>query len=468
MNRYCLALIFALVALPIAARADESPTPEQIEQAKTAYIEGKALHDAGKLPEAIDKFKESYRLSKNPLLLYNIGFTMDEAGQKDLALFYYRKFLSDAPQNATQRAAVDKRVKEIEKEKLDADLNGKTPDANDPFGTGNNNPLEPTKTPEPARNVKIKPAGTYGADAFQHQIVEEAPPGKPLDITAFVPEDSGFTVALYYRISGEATFTSKAMRWRYKELVGRVPANKLTGTAIQYYIVVRDQAGKEIARSAKQASPNIVTVDEKAQAHFYPDFSDDGQKPVSAAQQKREDEDEDPLHPHQKKTAEAEERHEEVAPTTPGDGFRDVGSKKFFYTKWSATAGAAVFLGLGLTFAALSGKEANDLLTDSKTAPGGGGPCGTPPCRPFDSYDKALQDAGKRDALIAQVSITASIVAAGVAGYYWYKEVRAKKRHELKVGKNNASPETTWVVVPTFGADRSGASFAGAAAAARF
>ena len=42
-----------------AALADDKPTPEQMEQAKAAYAEGKAFHDAGKLPEAIDKFKES-------------------------------------------------------------------------------------------------------------------------------------------------------------------------------------------------------------------------------------------------------------------------------------------------------------------------------------------------------------------------------------------------------------------------
>ena len=30
-------------------------------------------------------------------------------------------------------------------------------------------------------------------------MIDAAPPGKPLDVTAFVPEDSGWTVTLYYR-----------------------------------------------------------------------------------------------------------------------------------------------------------------------------------------------------------------------------------------------------------------------------
>ena len=97
--------------------------------AKKAFGEGKALFDEGKLPEAVEKFKESYRLSQNPLLLYNIGFTLDQAGQKDKALFYYRKFLADAPQGrdaaqGSRRSASNV----IEKEKLEADLNGTTHD----------------------------------------------------------------------------------------------------------------------------------------------------------------------------------------------------------------------------------------------------------------------------------------------------------------------------------------------------
>ena len=83
MNRSIISLLVALAAVlivvPNVARADEpAPTPAQIEKAKKAFQEGKKLHEQKKLPEAIEKFKESYNLSKNPLLLYNIGLTMDE------------------------------------------------------------------------------------------------------------------------------------------------------------------------------------------------------------------------------------------------------------------------------------------------------------------------------------------------------------------------------------------------------
>ena len=53
-----------------------------------------------RLPEAIEKFKESHRLSKNPVLLYNIGLVMEESDMGDLALMYYRRFLKEAPDTA--------------------------------------------------------------------------------------------------------------------------------------------------------------------------------------------------------------------------------------------------------------------------------------------------------------------------------------------------------------------------------
>lgn len=464
MNRsiiLCIAIALGTAALTSPAWAeDPAPTKEQLEAAKKAFGEGKTLYDEQKFAEAVEKFKESYRLSRNPLLLYNIGHTLDQAGQKDKALFYYRKFLADAPPSAAQRKDVQKRVETIEKENLEADLNGTSVTTTPATAT------TPTGTkPEEKKAVVIKPAGTYSEKDFQHQLVEAAPPGKPLDITAFVPEDSGFVVTLYYRGSGDAKFIAKPMKWRYKELVGRVPAAKVYGSSIQYYIEVKDSAGAAVAKSGKSTSPNLVNIEQGATPRFYPDLTDDGEQAMTAAQVKRHDE-EDPILGKQNSKQEVDtegDTHKEdqqIGPTEPavgGNGFTDVGSSKFTKAKWIATGAAGVFVGAAITTFILGKKQASNLEADSTS-------CGTPPCRPFDKdYDLAVQDAGKRYNTYHKVTMVLGVGAAGVAAYFWYKELTAKKRGELKVTNKNASPETTWAITPSISD-----GFTGAAAAATF
>jgi hypothetical protein len=452
----CLAVGLAMVAPARLAHAgDDKPSKEQLDQAKAAFAEGKTLHDAGKLTEAVEKFKESYRLSKNPLLLYNIGLTLDEAGQKDNALLYYRKFISDAPANAAQRPAATERVKVLEKEKLEADLNG-TPTKTEPTKTEPTK-TEPTKTEpvktEPVKPVKIKPAGTYSATDFQHQSVDAAPPGKPLDVTAFVPEDSGFTVTLFYRGAGDASFTAKVMKWRYKELVARIPAAALKGNTIQYYIEVKDQAGTKVTSAGKSTNPNLVTIEATATARYYPDMADDsGSLPPPLAGGHSEDE--DPL-----KAGHQEQKHEENPIQQPvGGGDQDTGPKTN-YVKWGTTGVAAALIGTGLVTYFMAKNQASNIQNDLLTSG-----CTSPPCRGFDKFDADFQSAGQSYQTISNVTLALGIVGAGVAGYLWYKESKTKKSDSSATGAPaGSSTAATWVIAPAIGEH-----FTGAAAAARW
>lgn len=457
----CIVIAFAAIFAPshVAFADDPTPSKEQLEQAKKAFGEGKALFEAGKLDDAINKFKESYRLSRNPLLLYNIGFTLDQAGAKDKALFYYRKFLADAPKAAPQRKEVEKRVNVIEKENLEADLAGTT--------TTTTTTNTATTTTKPKDEVKpavaVKPAGTYAATDFQHQMIDAAPPSKPLDITAFVPEDSGWTVTLYYRGNGDTKFFAKTMRWRYKELVARVPASKVGGSTIQYYIEVKDQAGTVVTRSGKSTSPNLIDVESNVAARFYPDFTDEGNDPPpqTAVQVRRGDEEEDPLNKNRNKIVDDEPIGGSgpviEEPTMPGNGYKDVGSSKFNKAKWISTGVAGAGLAAGMVTFILGKQQASNLEADSTS-------CGAPPCQVFDlEYGKAVEDAGKRYNTLHTVTTVVGVGAGVVAAYFWYRQLTAKKRGELKISSSTSSPETSWAITPTISDD-----FTGAAAAARF
>ena len=131
------ALAVALGAVaPRLAAAQDAPTAEQLAQAKQAFLDGRALHDKGDLAGAVEKFKESFRLSRNPVLLYNIAFTFEELGQNDLALFYYKKYLSDAPAADSQRPAAEASVKKLDKGAPATDGDGGKADGGKADGDG--------------------------------------------------------------------------------------------------------------------------------------------------------------------------------------------------------------------------------------------------------------------------------------------------------------------------------------------
>jgi hypothetical protein len=436
---FAVAITVAVIA-PVAYA--QAPTPAQIEKAKKAFGEGKKAFDAGDFPEAIQKFKESYNLSKNPKLLYNVAIANESAGQDDIALFYYRKFLTDAAPDDAQRPDAETRKKALEVKfggggttTPPAGGNVTTPPAG---GTTATEPTPPVPTPV-KQPLVCKPPGTYQADVFKHQVVDIAPPKKTLDITAAVPEDACFIVTLYFRTSGESKFTAKEMKPRYNDLVGRIPPAKMIGDSIQYYLEVKDSAGTVVTRSAKSTSPNLVELQAGAPERYFPDFSEEGEVTTPTAEQTTAtDTEEDPLNRNKKKQIVDEEVGGGTGLTvneTPGNGFRDVGSSKFTYTKWGSTIAAVGLVGLGVVFHISAGNQARALEEDSLE-------CGAPPCREFDNYSKDLEAAGKRNQTLSRVSFGVGGVAAVVAGYFWYKELTAKKRGESRMTAT-ASPEKT-------------------------
>lgn len=239
-RRLALAVAVLIAAPSPRAWADEpAPTQEQLAAAKKAFEEGNALFKAGKLVEAVEKLKESYRLSKNPYLLYNIGHTYDQLGQPDLVLFYFRKFMTAAAPNAPQRGGVAKRIAELEK----ANVKASDPDA----------PVEQTKVVAGKPGVELK-----------HDVITSTKKGTAVDITATMPDMPGATVHLFYRGSGEPTFVKEPMTRQGETLTGQIPADKTNGSSVQYYIEVRDDAGGLVTRSGKSVSPNLVLIEGSA------------------------------------------------------------------------------------------------------------------------------------------------------------------------------------------------------------
>lgn len=410
MRLSTLALVAVISsAAPAVAQAPAPPTKDELAAAKQAFQEGQALFDDGKLAEAIVKMKESYRLSRNAYLLYNIGHTYDLLGDKPLVLFYYQKFLAVGPADAPMREAVEKRVAALQAEKVVA----VTPEGE----TTENDVAQPA------------PAAVFDATDFKHETVDTAPPGWPIDVTAVVPADAGVTVHLFYRASGDDTFVTKPMTWRNYELVARIPGAKATGKWVQYYIEVRDREDKLLVRSGKSTSPHLVTIEARAKKRYYEDYVDEGGEVVAPV----------PI-PGVKYAADGS-----VAPP------EDKWARAKRVAKWGTTGAAVALIGTSLISYKLAGDQHDKLVADANA-------CGLPPCRAWDApFGERVQTLGNRYNTVYRVTLGLGVAAAGVATYLWIRDL---------THKDQAPPPddaTAWMFAPAVGDD-----FTGATAAAEF
>ena len=107
VKRALAAAVLALVMLAAnAAHAD----PEA--EAQEHFKRGVKLYNLGHFQEAIPEFEKAYDLDPQPILLFNIAQSHRQNGNKERALFFYRRYLEQEP-NASKRADVEQRMKEL-------------------------------------------------------------------------------------------------------------------------------------------------------------------------------------------------------------------------------------------------------------------------------------------------------------------------------------------------------------------
>jgi tetratricopeptide (TPR) repeat protein len=94
----------------------------QEQAAKDAFKVGKAAYETGDYQLAYDKFKESFQLSHEPALLYNIASALQGLKRPHEAAEALRSFLRLQP-NDPDRAKIDQRIATLEEEQrmLDAE-----------------------------------------------------------------------------------------------------------------------------------------------------------------------------------------------------------------------------------------------------------------------------------------------------------------------------------------------------------
>src|SRR5437667_6621813 len=109
----CAALCALFLAVPTVARAQDAEDAEITRMAKEHYKLGLEAFNAKKYPEAIKELKKAYVLKRLPPLLINIAKTYEAMGDLDNAIYYYKKYLAEAPPEAKDRDQIKQAVDDL-------------------------------------------------------------------------------------------------------------------------------------------------------------------------------------------------------------------------------------------------------------------------------------------------------------------------------------------------------------------
>jgi hypothetical protein len=344
------ALLAALVPMLFVSRpalAQEDAT----KQARDHYQKGMVYFQSGDYPNAVAELKQAYQIKHIAALLFNIAQTYRKMDDADMAIFYFEKFLKEAPPTAPQRAEAQKLVGELRAKKGGGQV-AVPPPLEGPEAT----------TPGPQQVAPVAPPQRRrrSVDKFEHSPVDETPPQTPLDIRILLPEQEGLRATLYYRTAGQDEYTPLPMHQRYDEWVARIPGESIVGKSFQYYIEAREAGGQVIGKSGSAGAPNIVSIVEGAKPQFYADLTEGTsgtaeEEPAPVARHKKS-----------RRRRRADEDEEDEGPRT---------LHNFRTWKWTSAAVAASALALGLTFELLASSSSSD-VQDKACRPSDG--CTTP------------------------------------------------------------------------------------------
>jgi hypothetical protein len=380
---------------------------------------------SGDFPNAVGELKKAYQLKRIPGLLFNIGQTYRKMDDIDMAIFYFEKFLKDAPATAPNRGEAEKILSDLKAKKATG-----APVTVPP-------PLDTAETPAPSAPPATQaptpaPRHRRTVDKFEHKEIEEAPPQTPLDVRIQLPEQEGLRATLYYRAAGQETYTPVAMHQRYDEWVGRIAGEMILGKSFQYYIEARDASGQVIGKSGSASGPNIVSIVDGAKPQFYADLTEGPsggeaaptEAPTIAKKKGKR----------RRRRAEEEEEDEDEPRTL----------RNFRTLKWTSAGVAAATLLMGLSFELLASSHSSDVEKQACMPPD----CSSPSSF-FGNDLQSTQSSGQTFSTLGTVSLLVGVAAAGAAVTFFLLDDSSEIERENNPRRRRSTLSLAPVVVPS-------------------
>ncbi len=99
-------------------------------------------------------------------------------------------------------------------------------------------------------------------EGLQHEIIDTAPSGAPLSISAYLaPDVTATKVSVMYRPEGSTDFTEVQLQKQGEcKYTGAIPAAAFKGSLVHYYVAAYGDGSKPVASKGSSGSPNIIEV----------------------------------------------------------------------------------------------------------------------------------------------------------------------------------------------------------------
>jgi hypothetical protein len=180
-----VALVLGAFLMATTARADDA------QQARELFTQGNTFFDLGQFDKAIDAWQKGYQLKNDPGFLYNIAQAYRVLTDAQKAIFFYKRYLSNAPK-AHNREEVEQKIEALQKQ-LSAQEPAKPGLAPGPVGPGAPAPAAVPSRPE----ATSPPLPAPPAESPGGQATPVAPPPESGEgaVTAAVPEPDAYLVA---------------------------------------------------------------------------------------------------------------------------------------------------------------------------------------------------------------------------------------------------------------------------------
>lgn len=228
-----VAVVLFLVVGAGAARADDAA------KARELFTQGNTFFDLGQFDKAISAWQQGYQLKNDPGFLYNIGQAYRTMGDAEKAIFFYKRYLINAPK-AKNKSEVEQKIEILQKqlEERHAPPSGLAPTPAEggavepPPGTTtappNTTPPPPTTSPAAVPAVPA-PGGTeppaYAPATPAAEQAAPAPSGvaRRIDLGAALGFDtwssgtrSHASPSFAFALDGGYTFGNPAARVRFR------------------------------------------------------------------------------------------------------------------------------------------------------------------------------------------------------------------------------------------------------------